>query len=239
MGTMTIAKTSTIKSPKTNYYDKSLEILSKLGSLKKKPTLLLHACCGPCSCFPLTFLCPHFDVTIYYNNSNIYPASEFDKRLETLQELLEDLKRDYGFEVKLITPPYDNLSYNKELEAYKTSKEGGARCLFCYEKRMREAYDYADKNGFDFFCTVMTISRQKNSQILNEIGKKLEKEHPNCPYFYSDFKKKDGALKGREIRLRYNLYNQNYCGCIYSYREMLERTSKEGQKESKKQDGKD
>lgn len=239
MGNMTTAKILAINETKINYYDKSLEILSKLDSFDHKPTLLLHACCGPCSCFPLTFLCPHFDVTIYYNNSNIYPASEFDKRLETLKELLKDLERDYGYHVKLITPPYDNVSYNEALAPYRTSKEGGPRCLFCYEKRMREAYDYADKNGYDFFCTVMTISRQKNSQILNQIGQKLEKEHSNCPYFYSDFKKKDGALKGREIRLRYGLYNQNYCGCIYSYNEMLERVSKEAQKEEKNKEQKD
>ncbi len=239
MENMTITKTSTTNGTKVNYYDKSLEILSELGSFDHKPTLLMHVCCGPCSCFPLVFLCPHFDVTLYYNNSNIYPAKEFDKRLQTLQELLRDLEKDYGYHVKLITPPYDNASYNQELSFYSTSKEGGPRCLFCYEKRMREAYDYADKNGFDFFCTVMTISRQKNSQILNQIGLKLEKEHPHCRYFCSDFKKKDGALKGREIRLRYGLYNQNYCGCVYSYNEMLERVSKASRKEEKTRDEKE
>ena len=215
---------------KINYFDRGEEILSEPIFKEKKPTLLMHVCCGPCSCFPLTYLCPNFDVTIYYNNSNIYPTSEFDKRLDTLKELLGDLKRDYGYDVKLIVPEYDNDKYNSELSRYSESKEGGPRCLFCYEKRMSEAYDYAEKNHFDFFTTVMTISRQKNSQILNQIGEKLEKKHPDCRYFYSDFKKKDGALKGREIRLKYGLYNQNYCGCVYSYKEMLERVKKASEK---------
>lgn len=223
----TITKTpQTISEPKINYYDKSLEILAELKDFEKKPCLLLHACCGPCSCFPLIFLCERFEVTIYFNNSNIYPASEFDKRLITLKELLSDLNRDYGYNVSLIVPSYDGAGYAKCLAPYAESPEGGARCWFCYEKRMREAYDFAEKEGFDFFCTVMTISRQKNSQILNQIGEKLEKEHQKCRYFYSDFKKKDGALKGREIRLRYGLYNQLYCGCSYSYNEMLARLDK-------------
>ncbi len=209
--------------PKINYYERGEEILSSLDPSKPKLRLLLHACCGPCSCFPLTYLCPRFDVTIYYNNSNIYPSEEFIKRLETLKELLAKLKDEYGFVVDLIVPPYDNDGYNAALKPYGNTPERGGRCLFCYEKRMAEAYDFAEKEGFDFFCTVMTISRQKDSQILNAIGTKLEKNHPTCHYFYSDFKKKDGALKGREIRQRYNLYNQLYCGCVYSYAEMLER----------------
>jgi len=202
--------------PRDYYYQKSLDFLSKIEKSSAKPRLLLHVCCGPCSCYPLTFLCPHFDVTIYYANSNIYPRSEFDHRLETLRELLKDLKRDHGFEIGLIVPPYDNASFMQDLAPYKDEPEGGKRCHVCYEKRMREAYDYAGENGFDAFCTVMTISPQKDSRVLNEIGERLAKEHPSCPYFFSDFKKKDGALKGLKIKKAYGLYSQDYCGCIYS-----------------------
>ena len=92
---------------------------------------------------------------------------------------------------------------------------------------MREAYDYADANGFDYFCTVMTISRQKSSQILNAIGKLLEEEKSHkAKYFYSDFKKEDGVNKGKAIREGYGLYNQDYCGCIYSFNERNERLAK-------------
>ena len=198
-----------------NYYKQSLRELSSLEK-GKKPKLLLHACCGPCSCFPLTFLCPYFDVTIYYGNSNIYPESEFLRRREELIKLLQDLKRDYGFEVNLVMPEYNHIEYMEDLRVFSKMREGGARCFLCYRKRMEEAYDYAESNDFDFFTTVMTISRQKNSQVLNRIGEELEKKHKKCKYFYSDFKKDGGIEKGRQMRIHYDLYNQLYCGCEYS-----------------------
>ena len=214
---------------KVNYYLESLKTLEKLPD-GKKPKLLLHACCGPCSCFPLTFLCPHFDVTIYYANSNIYPPAEYEHRRDELIKLLANLEKDYGFHVDLILPPYENESFTKTLSPYADAREGGQRCFLCYRLRMEEAYSYAEAHGFDYFTTVMTVSRQKNSQILNQIGAELEPLHPKTKYFYSDFKKQGGIEKGKEIRLRYDLYNQQYCGCLYSYQKMLEKIEEEKQK---------
>lgn len=207
---------------KVNYYLKSLEELKSI-SADKKPRLLLHACCGPCSCFPLIFLCPHFEVTIYYTNSNIYPSEEYERRLEELKKLLKYIERDYGFIVNLIVPPYDNIAYTKNiLEPLKDYPEGSFRCFACYEARMSEAYDYAENNGYDYFTTVMSISRQKSSQKMNEIGAKLEKNHKTTKYFYSDFKKNKGIDEGRAMKNHYGLYSQTYCGCIYSYKARLE-----------------
>ena len=202
---------------KENYYLRSLETIETFGN--KKPRLLMHVCCGPCSCFPLTWLCPHFEVTIYYANSNIYPSSEYQRRLEELKKWLLWFERDYGYHVELIVPPYDNETYMKDLEPLKDEPEGGARCMLCYAKRMGESYDYAEEHGFDYFTTVMTISRQKDSQKLNAVGKELEAKHSKTKYFYSDFKKNNGQLYGTQIRKKYGLYNQLYCGCIYSYEE--------------------
>ena len=214
-----------------NYYKESLKELEAIASKGKKPSLLIHVCCGPCACFPMTFLCPRFDVTIYYANSNIYPKEEYNHRLSELRDLLTYLKRDYDYEIKLIVPPYDNESYQRSMAPYANSPEGGERCFACYELRMEEAYDYAEKNGFDYFTTVMTISRQKNSQKLNEIGKKLEKNHQKTKYFYSDFKKNKGLEIGTAIRKEYNLYNQNYCGCVLSYNEMKQREERKANHE--------
>ena len=108
---------------KINYYKKSLEELEALPK-DKKPTLLLHACCGPCSTFPLTFLCPHFEVTIFFNNSNIYPSEEYFRRLNELKKFLEYFKRDYGYDVKVIETKYDNENYNKDLEKFADQDEG-------------------------------------------------------------------------------------------------------------------
>lgn len=212
---------------KINYYNKSLQIIENIRDLPQKPKLLLHACCGPCSCFPLTFLCPIFDVTIYFNNSNIYPESEYRRRLEELKKLLGYYKRDFGFDVKIIETKYDNDSFNIDLEPYKDLPEGLERCFICFEKRMDGAFKYADEHGYDYFTTVMTISRQKNSQKLNEIGEKLSSKYKNTKYFYSDFKKKDGALLGIRLKNKYDLYQQLYCGCKYTYEKLQRKLENE------------
>lgn len=204
-------------------YQKAFEQTVASFAPGDKPKLLLHVCCGPCACFPLTLLAPLFDVTIYYANSNIYPAEEYAHRLATLRELLDDLKRDFGYDIGLIVPPYENEAYTQKLEPLKDVPEGGARCFLCYELRMDEGYAYAESHGYDYFTTVMTVSRQKNSQKLNQIGAALEKKYPGCAYLYSDFKKNDGNLKGTQIRKGYGLYNQDYCGCLYSYQDALKR----------------
>jgi len=204
-----------------NYYKESLKELEQIPT-GKKPKLLLHACCGPCSTFPLTFLCPHFDVTIFFNNSNIYPAEEYYRRLDELKRFLEIFKKDYGFEVKILVTNYDNENYTKNLEKFADLKEGGERCFLCYEKRMDEAFKFANENGYEYFTTVMTISRQKNSQKINEIAGKVQEKYDKTKYFFSDFKKNKGIDIAREMRLKYNLYQQLYCGCKFTYEKGLE-----------------
>lgn len=202
-----------------NYYERGEEIISSFGG--KKKSLLMHVCCAPCACFPLTYVCEHFDLTIYFDNSNIYPEAEYQKRLGELEKLLAYMKRDYGYDIKLIVPPYDHEAYMADLLPYKDQPECGFRCHLCYRKRMKSSFDYAESHGYDYFCTVMTISREKNSLILNHIGEELEKEYSKTKYFYSDFKKHDGALKGVNIRKGYDLYYQKYCGCEFSLESRL------------------
>ena len=211
---------------KINYYKKSQQILDEIKKSPAKPRLLLHACCGPCSTFPLTFLCPHFDVTIFFNNSNIYPSDEYYRRLNELKKFLTYFERDYGYHVEVVEVPYNNEEYMKDLEPYKDQPEGQTRCFICYEKRMDQAFAYADSHGFDYFTTVMTISRQKNSQKLNEIGKKISEKYKNTKYFYSDFKKNKGIDEAREMRIKYDLYQQLYCGCKYTYENCLRKYKK-------------
>ncbi len=200
---------------KINYYLKGEEIIN---SFKGKASLLMHVCCAPCSCYPLTYLINHFDVTLHFNNSNIYPEKEWKLRKEELIKFVKDFNHDYNSNIKLVIIDYNHKEYMKDLIPFKDEPERGKRCLLCYSKRMKEAYQYAETNNFDYFTTVMSISRQKDSQVLNEIGKNLEKEFTHTKYFYSDFKKNDGIAKGKIIRDKYGLYQQNYCGCEYSIR---------------------
>lgn len=203
---------------KINYYKESLKIIESTSDSNKKRRILIHACCGPCSAWPLKFLLDNdFEVTIFFNNSNIYPSFEYERRLKELQKFIATYSAERNTDIKVIVTPYDNDNYCKDLEPYKDESEGLTRCRLCYKKRMNEAYRYADENGYDFFTTVMTISRQKNSQIINAIGKELESIYKNCRYFYSDFKKNDGINIGREMRNHFNMYQQDYCGCKYTF----------------------
>ncbi len=197
----------------------------------RKPRLLLHACCGPCSCHPLEELLPHFEVTILYSNSNIYPRVEFERREKELMTLLADLRRDWGCHVGLMLDDYDYEGYMAELRGYPQAKEGGARCQACYEKRLRRAFEVASENGFEYVTTTLTLSRFKPSQIINRIADKVALDFPDVKYLHSDFKKRGGIDKGKLIQRKYGLYQQLYCGCEFSYAGGLERAAKQGLKE--------
>ena len=198
------------------YYRMMEESLKEIKNLDKKPTLLLHSCCAPCNAYPLELLVNYFDLTLMYNNSNIYPETEYLRRLEELKKYVDYINTKYNVNIKIIETTYNNIEYNKILEPFKDQKEGLDRCKLCYKTRMNEAYKYASDNNFDYFTTVMTISRQKNSIVLNNIGIELSKLYPNTKYFISDFKKNKGIDKGLEIAKEHNMYRQDYCGCIFS-----------------------
>ena len=199
------------------YYRMMEEKLREIKKLDKKPTLLLHSCCAPCNAYPLVLLIEYFDITLMYNNSNIYPNEEYNRRLNELKTYVNYLNKKHNVNITFIDTTYNNEEYNKILEPYKDQKEGLDRCKLCYKTRMNEAYKYASEHNFDYFTTVMTISRQKNSIVLNNIGLELEKLYPNTKYFISDFKKNKGIDKGLEIAKEHNMYRQDYCGFIYSY----------------------
>ena len=189
--------------------------IKQIQSLKRKPTLLLHVCCGVCSVYPLIYLRKYFNITIYYANSNIYPYEEYNKRLEAVKSYLKMLNDD---SIKIIIPKYDNDAFNEIINIYKDEPEGGKRCYLCYETRMKEAFAYASKHKYEYCTTIMSISRRKNANWINEIGEKLQLEYPDVKYLYADFKKADGITINEKMNKDINLYCQNYCGCIYSLR---------------------
>lgn len=197
--------------------------LEKIKTLDYKPKLLMHTCCGVCVSYPALYLSQYFDLTLYYNNDNIYPFEEYNRRFEEMERLIKQYNQEKGTNIKIIKTEFDGDNYLKKLEPLKNEPERGKRCVYCYSLRMDSAMKYASENNYDYFTTVMTISRQKDSKVLNEIGEKLQFKYPNVKYFYSDFKKDDGISKGNQLASLYNLYRQNYCGCYYSYQEMLQR----------------
>ena len=193
-----------------NYQKKMEEIIS---SLKSKPKLLLHACCAPCSSYVIECLSNYFEITIYYYNPNIYPDSEYKRRLQELKRFLNEYISDN--KVEIIETTYDPNEYYKVIKGIENLGERSLRCKKCYEFRMKKAAIYAKENNFDYFTTTLSISPYKNSAWINEIGGKLESEL-GIKYLYSDFKKKNGYKRSLELSKKYNLYRQDYCGCIYS-----------------------
>lgn len=204
---------------KINFQKELQKVLKNLENLNKKPKLLLHACCGPCFTIPFENLKDHFDITIIYNNSNIYPKEEHDRRLNELKKYVLDISG----QIKIIEVDYDNTTYNIDLEQYANMPEGHERCRVCFRKRLMFGFQYAKENNFDYFGTVMTISRYKNAQDINQIGYALEKEFPSVKWLPADFKKNDGYEKSLIIIKEHEMYFQEYCGCKYSYQKYQEK----------------
>lgn len=190
-------------------------MLKIIKSLDHKPSLLLHICCAPCSCYPLTLLTKYFEVTLFYSNSNIYPYEEYSKRFEELKRYIKD---NYP-SIKIIEKEYNYDSYMEVLRKGKDLKEGQWRCFKCYSKRINDALEYASENNYEYVCTVLSVSRFKNSQMINKIGLALNEKYPNVKYLVADFKKDQGTEKGNKIAKDANLYRQQYCGCEYSIRQ--------------------
>ena len=198
---------------KINYQIELDRIIDNLQKENKVPTLLLHSCCAPCSSYCLSYLADYFKITIYYYNPNISPVEEYNKRVEEQKRLINELPVKY--KVSFREGKYEPDKFFEMAKGLEDVPEGGERCFKCYEMRQREAAIYASENDFDFFTTTLSISPHKNAAKLNEIGLNLEREY-GIRYLVSDFKKKGGYLKSIEYSRQYDLYRQNYCGCIYS-----------------------
>lgn len=198
-----------------NYNLKMEEILK---SLKGKKKLLLHACCGPCSSYCLEVLSKYFDITIYYYNPNIHPNQEYYRRLNELKKFLNKFDNS----IKLVEAQYIPDEYFKKIKGLESLGEKSKRCYECYKLRMDKACNYAKENKFEYFTTTLSISPHKLSNWINEIGEELQEKY--CvKYLYADFKKNNGYKRSLEISKEYNMYRQEYCGCIYSKEVMLNR----------------
>lgn len=208
--------------PKINY-QRRLDLLIK--SLDYTPKLLLHSCCAPCSSYCLEYLSQYFSITVLYYNPNISPEEEFRRRAEEQRRLIGELPVKNP--VSLVVDEYDPREFFDAAKGLENVPEGGERCFRCYRLRLEHAANYAAANGFDYFCTTLSISPLKNAAKINEIGEALEAElneraasrgTSSVKFLPSDFKKKGGYLRSIELSREYGLYRQNYCGCVFSKR---------------------
>lgn len=204
---------------KQNYQKILDETLAYLTEQESVPTLLLHACCAPCSSYVLEYLSNYFYITVFYYNPNISPREEYEKRVEELRRFVRELPAKN--KITFLEGRYEPERFYEIARGFETVPEGGERCFRCYRLRLLEAVCQAKAGGFDYFTTTLSISPLKNAEKLNCIGKELSEQY-GMPYLYSDFKKKNGYKRSVELSQEYHLYRQDFCGCVYS-RQAVER----------------
>lgn len=196
---------------KRNYQSELDKIIQGLG--ETAPSLLLHTCCAPCSSYCIEYLSQYFNITVLYYNPNIYPESEYIHRKSEQIRLIGEMKTKYP--VNFIDCDFESEKFYETVKGMEDCREGGERCFKCYRLRLRKAAKTAREKGFDYFTTSLTISPLKNAEKINEIGEELAEEY-GIKFLPSDFKKKEGFKRSIELSKEYNLYRQNYCGCVYS-----------------------
>ena len=202
----------TQKKPQKQNYSLMLEkTISALSG--KRPKLLLHACCAPCSSYVLEYLSSHFDITVFFFNPNISPESEYEFRKNELLRLINEMPLSNT--VNVMFGRYDPNEFYEMARGLEDLNEGGERCRRCYRLRLSECARVAKENGFDYFTTTLSISPYKNAEWLNTIGAE-EGKNAGIEYLFSDFKKKNGYKRSCELSAEYSLYRQDYCGCEFS-----------------------
>lgn len=167
--------------------------------------LLLHTCCAPCLIYPLESLkAKHFEVTAFFYNPNIHPASEYQRRKDAVTSLTCDgqLEVDYS--------RYLPSEFTHALGAERVAPQ---RCSLCWSLRLEETAKAAKFKKFDAFTTTLLVSPYQNQEVLKQIGSDIAQKN-NVFFYYEDFRPGFRAAHA-QAKLQ-GLYCQNYCGCMYS-----------------------
>ena len=178
----------------------------------RKARLLLHACCAPCSSASLEYLVQYFDITLFFYNPNISSAEEFGKRLNELKRFTEECPFAKG--IKIISPEYNHREFLDAAAGLESAKEGGERCEKCFSLRLNKTAEQAEKSGFEYFATTLTISPLKNAEKINLCGEGAVVG--NVMYLPTDLKKQERYKRSIELSKEYGLYRQSFCGCEFS-----------------------
>ena len=201
---------------KRNYQKELEKILVSLQDRAAVPRLLLHSCCAPCSSYVLEYLTAWFDIEDFFYNPNISPQEEYRFRADELNRLIGKMPLQHA--VHFVEGTYDPERFYAIARGLEQAPEGGERCMRCFALRLEEAACEAKKRNCDFFATTLTISPLKNAEAINRIGEEIAARY-GVAYLPSDFKKRDGYKRSLALSQEYDLYRQNYCGCVFSRRE--------------------
>jgi len=187
--------------------------LGRLKAENRRPLLVLHSCCAPCSSAVLERLNEAFELLVYYYNPNISPEEEFRHRAQEQQRLIQAMP--LSDDVRMVEGEYDPQRFYELVRGHEADPEGGERCGICFEMRLRKTAEYARSVGAQYFTTTLSISPLKNAQRLNDLGTAIAREY-GIRYLRSDFKKKDGYRRSCVLSEEYGLYRQDFCGCVFS-----------------------
>ena len=197
-------------------YDRVMQKMVKVWEAdQKRPTILMHTCCAPCSTYTLEYLTQYADVTVYFANSNIHPKAEYQRRAYVAQKFVHDFNENTGNHVQYLEAPYEPQEFFRTVHGLEEEPEGGDRCKVCYDYRLDKTAQVAVDLGFDYFGSVLTISPHKNSQTINSVGIEVQKVYAT-QYLPSDFKKNQGYKRSVEMCEEYDIYRQCYCGCVFA-----------------------
>lgn len=192
------------------------EMTKQLENINVGEKLLLHVCCAPCSSACIERLGDYFEIVLYFYNPNITDEKEYHKRLDELNRFVSEIKTKFG--ISVVEGKYDPKAFFDISKGLEDEPERGKRCYKCYKLRLEDTAKKADELDIKYFATTLTLSPYKRVKWVNEIGEDLDKIYDST-YLYSDFKKKNGYKRSIELSKEYNLYRQDYCGCVYSLRD--------------------
>lgn len=201
---------------KRNYQKELDRVIDRIQKDGQVPTLLLHACCAPCSSYCLEYLTQYFQITLLFYNPNIYPETEYQMRVEEAKRLVQSLPVKHP--ITFLEGDYIPKDFYDCARGMEQLPEGQERCFSCYRLRLEETARWAKEKGCDFFATTLTISPLKNAEKLNTIGEELAASY-GIRWLPNDFKKRNGYKRSIQLSHEYDLYRQDYCGCVFSYRE--------------------
>ena len=199
---------------KRNYQKELNRLIEQYQKEGRTPSVLLHVCCAPCSSYCLEYLSEYFDITVYYYNPNITKPEEYAYRLSEEKRYIA-LRTDFRHPVGMTESEYDPKVFFEAVKGLEKEPEGGARCEQCFRLRLEASAKKAKELGMDCFTTTLTISPLKNAALLNEIGEEMGERY-GVMWLPSDFKKKEGYKRSIVLSREYDLYRQNYCGCVFS-----------------------
>jgi len=150
----------------------------------------------------------------FFYNPNIHPYPEYLKRKDAVERYSKLVELNVIYSDYDLEDYFQNVVYNED---------AANRCPVCWWIRMKKCVKKSKENGFDAFTTTLLGSPYQGHEALRSICDDIAKS-ADIKFYYDDFRtgfrKAQGAAKSNGI------YRQNYCGCLFSEKEKMEKKGK-------------